>query len=223
MNSFINKFLLSSKQVKEKQIGIYENQIKNILESFNLKAQSVVNKHSVKYIIQILVKKSDITGLNTDFKSKTAVSLYKKDGSSVFEKLKIIKNVLENRILIRNDRFDRLERLERLEKEKMNKEKTGSYQGTTSKFKKEFTSYIPFPDIKDFPDQFGMTSRIMVKLLEQKSNLYNVDDEDKAMNYLDENFCIKNGFKAKLHLVIDYLNKVFFLIDSYGKIVYKKK
>ena len=63
----------------------------------------------------------------------------------------------------------------------------------------------------------------MIKLLEQKSNLYNVDDEDKAMNYLDENFCIKNGFKEKLHLVLDYLNGLFDIIDHYGKVIYKKK
>ena len=209
MNKFFNNYLLYDELLKEKNITILENQIKNLYHDlFNTNSHEVINKHSVKYIIQILYKKSDITGLNSDLKSKTAVSLYKKDTNTIPDKLKIIKNILENHIINKSDKL----------------KQSKAIKGTAMKKKKDYlTSYIHAPDIKDFPEELGTTARIMIKLLEQKSNLYNVDDEDKAMNYLDENFCIKNGFKEKLHLVLDYLNGLFDIIDHYGKVIYKKK
>ena len=92
--------------MKEKNITILENQIKNLYHDlFNTNSHEVINKHSVKYIIQILYKKSDITGLNSDLKSKTAVSLYKKDTNTIPDKLKIIKNILENHIINKSDKL----------------------------------------------------------------------------------------------------------------------
>lgn len=203
MNLFLNNYYLSNTAVKEKYLLIIESQFKSLYEDiFKVTLSNSLNRHCAKYMIKILTKKSDVTGLIGDLSSKISVSLYKKDHTTFQEKLNLIKMILENHIV--------------------GGEKKATKQAQSKKRKGVNQNFELYPDIKDCYYDLEAEGKILVRLLEQKTNIFNVDSEDKPMNYLDDNSLIKNGFKSKLNLVSNYLLGVTSLIDHYGRVVYKK-